>query len=121
MLCVCVFRYHINCLPLLFFVFSQFFHFYSVAYPPKEGHFKGRVIWHGDPGRGDASVRLLNATLNDNGTYSCAVRNPPDFQGPPSNTVLSVSLKSETCYKKQFIASIQFRARFRRYSFIYMN
>ncbi|KAF7699700.1 myelin protein zero-like protein 3 [Silurus meridionalis] len=70
-----------------------FFHFYSVAYPPPEGHFKGRVQWHGDPARGDASVRLLNASLHDNGTYTCAVRNPPDFQGPPSNTVLNVGLK----------------------------
>ncbi|TSK67174.1 Myelin protein zero-like protein 3 [Bagarius yarrelli] len=70
-----------------------FFHFYSKAYPPNEGHFKGRVEWQGDPARGDATVRLLNATLNDNGTYSCAVRNPPDVQGPPSNTVLTVSLK----------------------------
>ncbi|KAG7322055.1 hypothetical protein KOW79_014913 [Hemibagrus wyckioides] len=71
-----------------------FFHFHSVAYPPDGGHFKGRVEWHGDPARGDASIRLLNASLNDNGTYICAVRNPPDVQGPPSNTILTVSLKT---------------------------
>ncbi|MCI4385607.1 hypothetical protein PGIGA_G00052500 [Pangasianodon gigas] len=75
-----------------------FFHFFSVAYPPEAGHFKGRVQWHGDPARGDASIRLLNASLHDNGTYSCAVRNPPDFQGPPSNTILTVSLKKTSVH-----------------------
>ncbi|KAK2831140.1 hypothetical protein Q7C36_016226 [Tachysurus vachellii] len=75
-----------------------FFHFYSKVYPPEEGHFKGRVKWHGDPARGDASIRLLNASLTDNGTYSCAIRNPPDFQGLPSNTVLTVSLKKGTMH-----------------------
>lgn len=74
---------------------SQIFHFSSVAYPIDEGHFKGRMQWYGDPARSDASIRLLNASLGDNGTYSCAVRNPPDIQGLPSNTVLTVSPKSE--------------------------
>ncbi|XP_017346910.1 myelin protein zero-like protein 3 [Ictalurus punctatus] len=75
-----------------------FFHFYLLAYPPKEGHFNGRVQWHGDPARGDATIRLLNASLHDNGTYSCVVRNPPDFQGPPSNTILTVSLKKASVH-----------------------
>ncbi|XP_060798201.1 myelin protein zero-like protein 3 [Neoarius graeffei] len=69
------------------------FHFYLVAYPLQEGHLKGRVQWYGNPAQGDASIQLLNASLSDNGTYSCAVRNPPDFQGSPSNTILTVSLK----------------------------
>ncbi|XP_053363596.1 myelin protein zero-like protein 3 [Clarias gariepinus] len=75
-----------------------FFHFYSVSYPPEDGYFKGRVQWYGEPARGDASIRLLNASLNDNGTYSCAVRNPPDFQGPPSSTVLTVGLKKTSVH-----------------------
>lgn len=98
--CVCVQLYK-------FFFFSlfssQIFHFYLVAYPLQEGHLKGRVQWYGNPARGDASIQLLNASLSDNGTYSCAVRNPPDFQGSPSNTILTVSLKSKKCFERCFI------------------
>lgn len=71
------------------------FHFSSVAYPPESGQFNGRIQWHGNPARGDATVLLLNATLNDNGTYSCTVRNPPDVHCPPSDTTLTVSPKKE--------------------------
>ncbi|XP_067308024.1 myelin protein zero-like protein 3 [Pseudorasbora parva] len=68
-----------------------FFHFSSQAYPPDEDYFRGRVRWLGSPSRGDASIQLLNASLTDNGTYICAVRNPPDFQGEPAHTVLRVT------------------------------
>ncbi|XP_062872830.1 myelin protein zero-like protein 3 [Trichomycterus rosablanca] len=70
-----------------------FFHFFSVPYPPEVGQFKGRVKWSGNPARNDASIQLLNATLTDNGTYSCAVRNPPDVHGPPADTILTISPK----------------------------
>ncbi|KAI4900621.1 hypothetical protein NFI96_013919 [Prochilodus magdalenae] len=70
-----------------------FFHFFSKAYPPQDGHFKGRVKWLGGPSRGDASIQLLNASLNDNGTYACAVRNPPDVHGQASQTILTVTPK----------------------------
>ncbi|KAK7155937.1 hypothetical protein R3I94_006110 [Phoxinus phoxinus] len=68
-----------------------FFHFSSQAYPPLEDYFKDRVKWLGSPSGGDASIQLLNASLTDNGTYTCAVRNPPDVQGSPAQTVLSVT------------------------------
>ncbi|XP_048017371.1 myelin protein zero-like protein 3 [Megalobrama amblycephala] len=70
---------------------KMFFHFSSQAYPPLEDYFKDRVKWLGSPSRGDASIQLLNASLTDNGTYICAVRNPPDVHGSPAQTVLTVT------------------------------
>ncbi|XP_069003665.1 myelin protein zero-like protein 3 [Embiotoca jacksoni] len=73
---------------------NTFFHFSSRAFPPPDGQFVGRIQWRGSPARGDASISLLNATLNDNGTYTCSVRNPPDVHGSPtSHTVLTVTPK----------------------------
>lgn len=72
-----------------------FFHFSSRAFPQLEGQFSGRIQWKGSPARGDASIALINATLNDNGTYACSVRNPPDVHGSPnSHTVLTVTPKA---------------------------
>ncbi|XP_026082857.1 myelin protein zero-like protein 3 [Carassius auratus] len=68
-----------------------FFHFSSQAYLPDDDYFKGRVKWSGSPSRGEASIQLLNASLTDNGTYTCAVRNPPDVHGHPAQTVLTVT------------------------------
>lgn len=70
-----------------------FFHFLSEAYPPEEDYFRGRVKWMGNPSRGDASIQLLNASLTDNGTYSCSVRNPPDAHGRPAQIILTVTPK----------------------------
>ncbi|KAF4104531.1 myelin protein zero-like protein 3 [Onychostoma macrolepis] len=69
------------------------FHFLSQAYLPEEDYFKGRVKWVGSPSRGDASIQLLNASLTDNGTYSCSVHNPPDVHGQPAQTALTVTPK----------------------------
>lgn len=70
----------------------MFLHFSSRAYPPTEGQFGGRIRWQGTPARGDASISLINATLNDNGTFTCTVRNPPDVHGSTtSHTVLTVT------------------------------
>lgn len=77
------------------FVFPQLFHFSLKPHLPSDGHFKGRVKWLGNPSRNDATIQLLNATLNDNGTYRCAVHNPPDVFGAPTDTVLTVTPKSE--------------------------
>ncbi|XP_061684212.1 myelin protein zero-like protein 3 [Syngnathoides biaculeatus] len=72
-----------------------FFHFSSRAFPSLEGQFSGRVQWRGSPARGEASISLINSTLNDNGTYTCSVRNPPDVHGNPnSHTVLTVTPKA---------------------------
>ncbi|XP_041797377.1 myelin protein zero-like protein 3 [Chelmon rostratus] len=74
---------------------QTFFHFSSRAFPPLDGQFAGRIRWQGTPARGDASISLINATLNDNGTYTCSVRNPPDVHGSPtSHTVLTVTPKA---------------------------
>ncbi|CAJ1066124.1 myelin protein zero-like protein 3 [Xyrichtys novacula] len=71
---------------------QTFFHFSSRAFPPLDGQFMGRIRWQGSPARGEASISLINATLKDNGTYTCSVRNPPDVHGSPnSHTVLSVT------------------------------
>ncbi|XP_068441433.1 myelin protein zero-like protein 3 isoform X2 [Clinocottus analis] len=72
-----------------------FFHFSSRAFPPLDGQFTGRIRWQGVPARGEASISLVNATLSDNGTYTCSVRNPPDVHGSPtSHTVLTVTPKA---------------------------
>ncbi|XP_049928417.1 myelin protein zero-like protein 3 [Epinephelus moara] len=72
-----------------------FFHFSSRAFPPNDGQFAGRIRWEGIPARGEASILLVNATLKDNGTYTCSVRNPPDVHGSPtSHTVLTVTPKA---------------------------
>ncbi|XP_028856581.1 myelin protein zero-like protein 3 [Denticeps clupeoides] len=70
---------------------QMFFHFSGQAHPPQEGRFKDRVLWLGRPSRGEATVRLANVTLADNGTYTCSVRNPPDTHGAPAHTVLTVT------------------------------
>lgn len=73
---------------------QTFFHFSARAFPPLDGQFAGRIRWQGSPARGDGSISLINATLNDNGTYTCSVRNPPDVHGSPtSHTVLTVTPK----------------------------
>ncbi|XP_033833447.1 myelin protein zero-like protein 3 [Periophthalmus magnuspinnatus] len=74
---------------------QTFFHFSSRTFPPSQGQFSGRIKWKGSPARGDASIALINATLNDNGTYTCSVRNPPDVHGAPtSHSVLTVTPKA---------------------------
>ncbi|KAM4590418.1 myelin protein zero-like protein 3 [Fundulus diaphanus] len=75
----------------------SFFQFSSRAFPPTSGQFSGRIRWEGRPARGDASITLINATLNDNGTYTCDVSNPPDVYGSPnSHIVLTVTPKVPT-------------------------
>lgn len=74
---------------------QTFFHFSSRPFPPIDGQFMGRIQWQGRPALGEASISLINATLKDNGTYTCSVRNPPDVHGSPnSHTVLTVTPKA---------------------------
>ncbi|XP_033952692.1 myelin protein zero-like protein 3 [Pseudochaenichthys georgianus] len=76
-----------------------FFHFSSRAFLPPDGQFAGRIRWEGTPARGQASISLINATLNDNGTYTCSVRNPPDVHGSPTSyTVLTVTPKAASIH-----------------------
>lgn len=94
-----------SCCSVSTFMFSspplQFFHFSSRAFPPNDGQFTGRIRWQGSPARGEASISLINATLNDNGTYTCSVRNPPDVHGSPtSHTVLTVTPKRKITHTR---------------------
>lgn len=41
--------------------------------------------------RGDASISISNPTLKDNGTFSCAVKNPPDVHHNIPVTELTVT------------------------------
>ncbi|XP_062408934.1 myelin protein zero-like protein 3 [Sardina pilchardus] len=75
---------------------QSMFHFYGTPFPPVQGPFKDRIKWLGSPSRGEATIQLLNATLADNGTYTCSVKNPPDTHGAPSQTVLTVTPKKVT-------------------------
>ncbi|XP_075765823.1 myelin protein zero-like protein 3 isoform X2 [Pelodiscus sinensis] len=67
------------------------FHFQSVAYPAVAGTFRGRILWVGNIGKGDASIAIQNLTLNDNGTFTCAVKNPPDVHHNIPQTKLTVT------------------------------
>lgn len=57
------------------------FYFHSGPYEPMSGHFKDRVTWDGNPDRYDASIMLWKLQFDDNGTYTCQVKNPPDVDG----------------------------------------
>lgn len=72
------------------FVFSE------RPFPSTQVRFKERLKWLGSPSRGDASIQLLNATLTDNGTYTCTVKNPPDTHGNPAPIKLTVTPKKVT-------------------------
>ncbi|XP_074832986.1 myelin protein zero-like protein 2 [Carettochelys insculpta] len=57
------------------------FYYYEEPYPPTSGRFKERVTWDGNIGRNDASIVVWNLNANDNGTFTCQVKNPPDVDG----------------------------------------
>ncbi|KAG8141718.1 hypothetical protein E2320_007266 [Naja naja] len=67
------------------------FHYQSNAYPAKRGSFRERVSWAGDVAKQDASIMIWNPTLEDNGTFTCSVKNPPDVQHNIPQTLLTVS------------------------------
>ncbi|MBN3277035.1 MPZL3 protein, partial [Polyodon spathula] len=81
----------------------SFFYYQSKAFLQTEGLFKGRVSWQGDVNRGDASIQLRNLTLNDNGTFTCTVRNPPDVHGNLAKTVLTVTPRGNPIRITEFI------------------
>uniref|UniRef100_A0A8D2JGY9 Myelin protein zero like 2 n=1 Tax=Varanus komodoensis TaxID=61221 RepID=A0A8D2JGY9_VARKO len=66
------------------------FYYNDQPYPPSSGRFSGRVTWDGDIHRNDASVMLWNVNPNDNGTFQCHIRNPPDVDGAAGEIRLSV-------------------------------
>uniref|UniRef100_A0A8C6W1J3 Myelin protein zero-like 2 n=1 Tax=Nannospalax galili TaxID=1026970 RepID=A0A8C6W1J3_NANGA len=70
---------------------EQFVFYYHVdPFKPMSGRFKDRVVWDGNPERYDASIILWNLQFDDNGTYTCQVKNPPDVDGLVGSIRLSV-------------------------------
>ncbi|XP_025019895.1 myelin protein zero-like protein 3 [Python bivittatus] len=66
-------------------------HYQSDAYPAKGGSFRDRVSWAGNVAKQDASIMISNPTLEDNGTFTCSVKNPPDVQHNIPQTLLTVT------------------------------
>lgn len=66
-----------------------------MPYVDNKGPFKDRLEFVGNPGRRDGSILIKNLDLNDNGTFTCDAKNPPDIVGRPSNVRLLVFEKGE--------------------------
>ncbi|XP_030258829.1 myelin protein P0 isoform X1 [Sparus aurata] len=62
----------------------------GVAYVDNKGPFRDRLEFVGNPGRRDGSILLKNLDFNDNGTFTCDAKNPPDIVGRPSSVRLLV-------------------------------
>ncbi|XP_059563708.1 junctional adhesion molecule-like isoform X4 [Myotis daubentonii] len=70
---------------------ESIFHYQSFQYPSTAGTFRDRISWVGDVYKGDASISISNPTTRDNGTFSCAVKNPPDVHHNIPTTELTVT------------------------------
>ncbi|XP_060228928.1 myelin protein zero-like protein 2 isoform X3 [Meriones unguiculatus] len=66
------------------------FYYHMDPFRPMSGRFKDRVVWDGNPERYDASIVLWKLQFDDNGTYTCQVKNPPDVDGLVGTIRLSV-------------------------------
>ncbi|XP_037697548.1 myelin protein zero-like protein 3 [Choloepus didactylus] len=69
---------------------ESIFHYQSFQYPATAGIFRDRISWVGNVYKGDASISISNPTMKDNGTFSCAVKNPPDVHHNIPTTELTV-------------------------------
>lgn len=76
---------------VLLVLLSQIFHYQSFQYPTTAGTFRDRISWAGDVYKGDASISIRSPTLKDNGTFSCAVKNPPDVHHNIPVTELTIT------------------------------
>ncbi|KAM9220351.1 myelin protein zero-like protein 3 isoform 2-T3 [Dugong dugon] len=70
---------------------ESIFHYQSFTYPTTSGRFRDRISWVGNVYKGDASISISNPTMKDNGTFSCAVKNPPDVHHNIPATELTVT------------------------------
>ncbi|XP_040832964.1 myelin protein zero-like protein 3 isoform X1 [Ochotona curzoniae] len=70
---------------------ESIFHYQSFQYPTTAGTFRDRISWAGNVYKGDASISISSLTLKDNGTFSCAVKNPPDVHHNIPQTELTVT------------------------------
>ncbi|XP_049712820.1 myelin protein zero-like protein 2 [Elephas maximus indicus] len=66
------------------------FYYHGEPFEPMSGRFKSRVAWDGNPDRNDVSIILWKLQFDDNGTYTCQVKNPPDVDGLIGEIRLSV-------------------------------
>lgn len=66
-------------------------------FKPMSGRFKDRVGWDGNPERYDVSIHLWKLQFDDNGTYTCQVKNPPDVDGLVGEIRLSVVQTGRSC------------------------
>ncbi|XP_050977584.1 myelin protein zero-like 1 like [Labeo rohita] len=76
----------LQCLSSLIFYYSGGKWFLSSAL-----RFKSRVEWAGDMNKNDASIRVIRMQVEDSGTFSCDVKNPPDVSIPISITKVRVA------------------------------
>ncbi|KAF7701198.1 myelin protein zero-like 1 like [Silurus meridionalis] len=72
---------------------ESIFHYAGGKGFPGSTQFKSRVEWAGDLNKKDGSIRVSKMQFQDNGTYTCDVKNPPDISGKPSLTKLRVVKK----------------------------
>lgn len=75
---------------LHFFVLQFFYYSNGRAYPGKDVQFKDRISWAGDLNKKDASISIADMRFQDNGTYVCDVKNPPDIVVTPGEIKLRV-------------------------------
>ncbi|XP_062982874.1 myelin protein zero-like protein 1 [Elgaria multicarinata webbii] len=71
-------------------VSSFFYYSNGKGYPGKTTQFKDRSSWAGDLNKKDASITIANMQFQDNGTYICDVKNPPDIVVTPGEIKLRV-------------------------------
>ncbi|OPJ68270.1 myelin protein zero-like protein 2 [Patagioenas fasciata monilis] len=69
------------------------FYYLKEPYRPSTGRFKERVTWDGNIARHDVSIFIWNLQPTDNGTFTCQVKNPPDFHGTIGEVRLRVVQK----------------------------
>ncbi|XP_015268515.1 PREDICTED: myelin protein zero-like protein 1 isoform X1 [Gekko japonicus] len=69
---------------------SFFYYSNGKAYPGKDAPFKDRISWSGDLNKKDASISIADMRFQDNGTYVCDVKNPPDIVVTPGEIKLRV-------------------------------
>ncbi|XP_053311475.1 myelin protein zero-like protein 1 isoform X2 [Spea bombifrons] len=70
--------------------FARILYYTSGTTFSEEEQFKGRISWAGDLNKRDASIKIQNMQFKDNGTYECAVVNPPDLKGSPKRIKVRV-------------------------------
>ncbi|KAK1150623.1 myelin protein P0 isoform X1 [Acipenser oxyrinchus oxyrinchus] len=59
-------------------------------YVDNKGPFRDRLEFVGNPQKRDGSILIRNLDYNDNGTFTCDAKNPPDIVGRPSSVKLLV-------------------------------